>query len=80
MSRRPPLDLRIGDVVRTRKAHPCGSDTWQVTRTGADIGIRCTGCGRHVFVPRVKLELRIRAFVSRGPEGAVRPVPEHDDR
>lgn len=68
MSRRPPLEIRIGDVVRTRKAHPCGSDTWEITRTGADIGIRCTGCKRHVFIPRVRLEQRIREFVSRGPE------------
>ncbi len=68
MSRRPPIEIRVGDVVRTRKAHPCGSDTWEITRTGADIGIRCTGCKRHVFIPRVRLEQRIREFVSRGPE------------
>lgn len=67
MSRRPPLELHVGDVVRTRKPHPCGNDTWEITRTGADIGIRCTKCKRHVFVPRVRLELRIREFVSRGP-------------
>jgi hypothetical protein len=62
------LRLLIGDVVRTRKAHPCGSDRWEIVRLGADIGIRCVGCGRYVLMPRAKLERRIREFVRRGPE------------
>ena len=32
-----------GDVVRMKKPHPCGSDLWEVTRTGMDIGIKCRG-------------------------------------
>lgn len=75
MSGRPPLELRVGDVVRTRKPHPCGNDTWEITRTGADIGIRCTKCSRHVFVPRIKLEQRIRAFVARGPQPPAQKTP-----
>jgi len=65
----PVLQLLIGDVVRTRKTHPCGSDQWEIVRLGADIGIRCLGCGRRVLMPRVKLERRIKAFVRRGREG-----------
>ena len=30
-----------GDVVRTKKAHPCGGDTWYVVREGADVKMRC---------------------------------------
>lgn len=63
----PVLRLVLGDVVRTRKAHPCGSDQWEIVRLGADIGIRCLGCGRRVLMPRSKLERRIKAFVRRGP-------------
>jgi len=44
---RPVLDLLLGDVVRLRKMHPCGGDTWLVDRLGADIGLRCQGCRRH---------------------------------
>ncbi len=66
----PVLKLVIGDVIRTRKTHPCGSDRWEIVRLGADIGIRCLGCGRRVLMPRVKLERRIKAFVRRGPDGA----------
>lgn len=45
-------DFRIGDQVQMRKQHPCGSDVWVVYRVGADIGLRCAGCGRHVLLAR----------------------------
>jgi hypothetical protein len=61
-----PLELRLGDVVRLAKKHPCGSYKWQVVRLGADIGIKCQGCGRRVLLERQSLERRIRGFVSRG--------------
>ena len=44
--------IQLGDVVQMRKAHPCGSDRWTVIRTGADIKIRCLGCGRIVMLDR----------------------------
>jgi len=59
------LKLNVGDVVRTRKAHPCGSDQWEIVRLGADVRITCVGCGRSVLMPRVKLERRIKQFVRR---------------
>jgi len=76
MPARPPLELLLGDVVRLRRPHPCGRQDWLVDRLGADIGIRCEGCGRHVLVERSALERRIRAFVRRGDAAltaAVRP-------
>ncbi len=60
------LKLAVGDVVRTRKAHPCGSDQWEIIRLGADVRITCVKCGRSVLMPRVKLERRVRQFVKRG--------------
>lgn len=62
----PPVTLYLGDVVRLRRTHPCGADTWLVDRLGADIGLRCQGCGRHVLLERPALERRLAAFVSRG--------------
>ncbi len=56
----------MGDVVRLRKPHPCGASEWEVTRLGADIGLRCRGCQRRVLLERRVLERRIRVFVSRG--------------
>ncbi len=60
------MALYLGDVVRLRRPHPCGSDTWLVDRLGADIGLRCQGCSRHVLLERAALERRLVAFVSRG--------------
>lgn len=39
-------EFLLGDLVQMRKKHPCGSDQWTVIRVGADIKIRCSGCGR----------------------------------
>lgn len=66
MSARPPLELLLGDVVRLRRAHPCGGTEWLVDRLGADIGLRCQGCGRHVLLDRRLLEARLAGFVTRG--------------
>ncbi len=69
----PYVKLYVGDVIRTRKAHPCGGDVWVIERLGADVGIRCRTCGRFVLMDRIKLERRIRAFLQRGNEP---PPPE----
>ncbi|HET9016088.1 MAG TPA: DUF951 domain-containing protein [Thermomicrobiaceae bacterium] len=61
-----PLELYLDDVVRLRKPHPCGSTDWTVVRLGADIGLRCHGCGHRVLLPRRTLEKRLKSFVSRG--------------
>lgn len=68
-----PLELYLEDVVRLRKPHPCGSYEWTVVRLGADIGLRCHGCGHRVLLPRRTLEKRLKTFVSRGPEYAPSP-------
>ena len=66
MTDHPVVTFLLGDVVRLRRAHPCGGDTWLVDRLGADIGLRCRTCGRHVLVERRHLEHRLVAFETRG--------------
>jgi hypothetical protein len=66
MPHQPVLTLLVGDVVRLRRAHPCGGDTWLVDRLGTDIGLRCRTCDRHVLLERRTLERRLVEFVSRG--------------
>lgn len=58
----------LGDVVQTKKGHPCGSDTWEVVRLGADIRIKCLKCGRQVLLPRRKFEKSVKKIISRGEE------------
>ncbi len=64
---RPPMDLRVGDVVERRKAHPCGGKIWRVERIGADIGAECLTCGRYLLVPRPRFEKSIKRFTVRAP-------------
>lgn len=49
-------EFQLGDRVRMKKQHPCGSDYWEVIRMGADIKIKCQGCGRIVMLPRLQFE------------------------
>lgn len=60
------MEVRLGDVVRLRKAHPCGGYDWEVVRLGADIGIRCGTCGRRVLLERRVFEKRVQRFLTRG--------------
>ena len=56
-------EIRLGDVVQTRKPHPCGSSEFVALRVGMDFRIRCTKCGREVMVPRAKIERNIKKIV-----------------
>jgi hypothetical protein len=64
MSGRQLIEISIGDVVRMRKPHPCGGYEWEVSRTGADIGIVCLTCKRRVMLPRSRFEKRLKKVVS----------------
>lgn len=64
----PADDIRLGDVVRLRKPHPCGADSWRVVRIGAEIGLRCTGCDRKVLLLRRIYRQRFRSRLSRSDE------------
>ena len=54
------VDLNLNDIVRLKKVHPCGGSEWQVTRLGADIGLKCKVCGRYMLMPRSELERRMK--------------------
>lgn len=48
------MEYNIGDVVRTKKQHPCGSKLWELTRVGVDFKLKCLGCGHVVTLERQK--------------------------
>ncbi len=70
------MEIKLGDVVRLRKMHPCGGFDWKVVRLGAGIGIKCIKCERRVLLERPVFERRVKQFVSRGgaPEAATSPI------
>ena len=63
--RMTPMHLDLGDRLRLRKPHPCGSYDWVVVRLGADIGLRCEKCGRRVLLSRAEVERRTKQVLSR---------------
>ncbi len=54
------MDIRLGDILKMKKPHPCGNNEFLVTRTGADIKIKCIRCGREVMLDRIKIEKNIK--------------------
>lgn len=60
-------EIRLGDKVKMRKTHPCGSDEWSVIRIGADIKIKCLGCGRIVMMDRADFVKRRKKVLEQGP-------------
>jgi len=61
-------DIRIDDVVRLRKPHPCGGYDWKIVRMGADIGLECLQCGRRVLLPRRTLAHKLKVVLPRAED------------
>jgi hypothetical protein len=54
------MEYRVGDVVITKKSHPCGGNEWEVLRIGIDFKMRCVKCGRLVMLSRAKFEKSVK--------------------
>lgn len=54
------MDIQVGDILKLKKEHPCGSKEWEVLRIGADFRIKCTGCGHQLMIARKQLEKNIK--------------------
>ena len=59
------MEIQVGDILVMKKPHPCGASRWLVLRTGADLRLRCTGCGHEVMLPRAKAEKGIKKILER---------------
>jgi hypothetical protein len=59
-------ELDHGDIIRMRKAHPCGGYEWRVVRLGADIGLECLTCGRRIMLDRRSLKNKMKQLVQKG--------------
>ncbi|MBQ1705651.1 MAG: DUF951 domain-containing protein [Clostridia bacterium] len=57
------MDIRVEDVIKMKKCHPCGSDRFLVLRTGMDLRLQCLGCGRILFLPRIQVEKQVRSLI-----------------
>lgn len=48
------MEYNIGDIVKTKKGHPCGSCEWEITRVGVDFKLKCCGCEHVIMMSREK--------------------------
>lgn len=64
------MNYSVGDIVETKKNHPCGSNTWEITRIGVDFKLRCIGCNHILIIPREKAIKMIKRIVSKNSDKA----------
>ncbi len=57
------MDFNIGDKVIMKKGHPCGKNSWEILRVGADFKIKCINCGHIVMLSRVKFERAVKSKI-----------------
>lgn len=60
------MEYQVGQIVKLKKQHPCGSQEWEILRVGADFRLKCMGCGHEVMTPRFKAEKNIRSVERTG--------------
>lgn len=59
------MEFQVGDVIKMKKPHPCGSNEWEILRVGMDFRLKCSGCARQVMVSRKLVEKNFRGFVKK---------------
>ncbi len=57
------FQYEVGDVVKLKKPHPCGSYEWEILRVGADFRLKCLGCGHLVMLDRRTVEKRTKELI-----------------
>lgn len=57
------MDIKVGDVLKLKKQHPCGSSDWEVLRVGADFRLKCKGCEHQIMIARRALEKNIKQIL-----------------
>lgn len=61
------MDIQVGDILKLKKEHPCGSREWEVLRTGADFRLRCMGCSHQIMIARRQAEKNIKDVMRKTP-------------
>lgn len=62
------MDYEIGDIVKLKKQHPCGSNEWEILRVGADFRLKCRGCSHQVMVARKLVEKNTKDLIKKTRE------------
>lgn len=54
------VNIQVGDILKLKKPHPCGSREWEVLRIGADFRLKCQGCGHQIMTARRQIEKNVK--------------------
>lgn len=65
------MDYEVGDIVKLKKQHPCGSHEWEILRVGADFRLKCAGCGHQIMIPRKQVEKNTRGLRKKKEQQAI---------
>lgn len=57
------MDIQVGDILKLKKQHPCGSKEWEVLRIGADFRLKCMGCGHQIMIARRQAEKNVKEII-----------------
>ena len=57
------MEIQIGDILKLKKPHPCGSKEWEVLGIGADFRLKCLGCGHQIMTPRRQVEKNVKEVI-----------------
>ncbi|MDO4546588.1 MAG: DUF951 domain-containing protein [Clostridia bacterium] len=63
------MNIAVGDIAVMKKTHPCGSNEWLIKRTGADVKLKCQGCGRLIMLDRADFEKKVRRVIPQREDG-----------
>ena len=56
-------NYEVGSIVVMKKGHPCGTNEWEIIRTGVYIKIKCINCGRVVMLPRIEFNKKLKKVI-----------------
>lgn len=62
------MDFELGDVIKMKKAHPCGTNQWEILRVGMDFRLKCCGCGHQVMLPRKQVEKSFQGKIAQNDQ------------
>lgn len=57
------MEIHVGDTLKLKKQHPCGSHEWEVLRVGADFRLKCKGCDHQIMIARKLLEKNVKEIL-----------------
>ena len=60
--------FKLGDIITMKKPHACGENRWEVIRLGADIKVKCLGCGHIVMIPRAEFKKKFKKVLTQADQ------------